>query len=328
MRTVGITIGEPAGIGPEVVLKSVATLRRIRNFRFIIFAPVQYLSRYAKQLHINVSLPVVHSTKDFSKKVVILEVIDPVSVQPGKTTTGTARAAFQLISAGIHHALDKRIDVLVTAPVCKYAINRAGIPSTGHTELLRDLTGAKDMVMFFVSKQMKVGLVTTHLPIRKVSQNLTKAGIYSKLHILDDGLKRYFAINKPTIGVAALNPHAGEAGFIGNEETSIIKPAIRNAQKRGLNVRGPFPADTILLKQKEFDALLFMYHDQAMMPVKLLAWGMNVNVTLGLPFVRTSPDHGAGLDIAGKGIASPSSFIAAAKLACAMVMRARKKKIR
>jgi 4-hydroxythreonine-4-phosphate dehydrogenase len=325
MRTIGITIGEPAGIGPEVVLKSIATLRRVDGFRFIIFAPKQCMQYHAEKLNVDTPLPIVRILKDCSKKVAVYEAIDHVSFQAGKTTRASSRAAYQLITEAIRHALDKSIDALVTAPVCKYAINRAGIPFTGHTEMLRDLTGAKDMLMFFVSPKIKAGLVTTHLPIRKVAQNLTTKRILSKLGIMDDGLRHYFGIAKPTIGVAALNPHAGEAGYIGDEERAIIKPAVLRAKKCGLRVSGPFPADTILQKQKEFDALLFMYHDQAMMPVKLLAWGMNVNVTLGLPFVRTSPDHGSGLDIAGKGIASPSSFIEAIKLACRMVTRSRKR---
>lgn len=319
MRTIGITIGEPAGIGPEVILKSLSTLRRMKGARFVIFTPHQCMEHHATKLGLRIPLPVVSDLADRSKKVALFEPIDPVPLRIGTTTAATGRAAFQLITEGIHHALDGKIDALVTAPVSKYAINKAGIPFTGHTEMLRDLTGARDMLMLFVSPHMKAGLVTTHIPVRKVAQTLTKEGILSKLRILHSGLKQYFGVRKPSIGVAALNPHAGEGGYIGNEEASVIKPAILAARKQGLRVRGPFPADTVLLKRKEFDALLFMYHDQAMMPVKLCAWGSNVNVTLGLPFVRTSPDHGVGLDIAGKGIASPLSFIAAARCALSMV---------
>jgi 4-hydroxythreonine-4-phosphate dehydrogenase len=326
MNTIGITIGEPAGIGPEVVLKSLPTLRRIRGFRFIIFAPAHCMQIHAKKLDISTSLPLLKRGEKPQRKVLVHEVINRIRIQIGTSTATTGRAAFRLITEGIHHALDNKIDALVTAPVCKYAINRAGIPFTGHTEMLRDLSGARDMLMFFVSEKMKAGLVTTHLPIQRVAQSITKAGILSKLRIMDDGLKRYFGIARPIIGVSALNPHAGEGGYMGKEEISVIKPALADAQKQGLRVKGPFPADTILLKNAEFDALLFMYHDQAMMPVKLCAWGQNVNVTLGLPFVRTSPDHGTGLDIAGRGIASPSSFIAAARVACTMVKRSKKRK--
>lgn len=326
LRTIGITIGEPAGIGPEVVLKSVPTLRRIRGFRFIIFTPERCLPRQAEKLGMDFSLPPPCSPAKYPKKVVVSEVIGPVSVHPGRTNAGTGRAAFQLIAIAIHQALDGKIDALVTAPVCKHAINRAGIPFTGHTEMLRDLTGAEDMLMLFVSPRLKAGLVTTHLPVQEIPQNLTATGILSKLDLMHDGLKRYFGIRKPSIGVASLNPHAGEAGYLGKEELSIIKPAVVRARKRGLDAAGPFPPDTILLKRDGFDALLFMYHDQAMIAVKMLAWGKNVNVTLGLPFVRTSPDHGTGLDIAGRGIASPASFIEAIKLACTMVRRSKKGK--
>ncbi len=319
MRTIGITVGDPAGIGPEIVLKSIPILRRMKDCRFIIFAPEQCMQYYAKKLKLSTSLALVDTLKELSKKVMVLEITDPVPIKPGRTSARTGRAAFQLISSGIQHALDGNLDALVTAPVSKYAINQARIPFSGHTEMLRDMSGVKDMLMFFVSPYMKAGLVTTHLPIQQVSEHLSKAVILSKLKIMEHGLKCYFGVKRPLLGVSALNPHAGEGGYIGSEEIAIIKPAILKAQKMGLNVKGPFPADTILLRRSEFDGLLFMYHDQAMMPAKLLAWGMNVNVTLGLPFVRTSPDHGTGFDIAGKGIASPASFIAASKLACAML---------
>jgi 4-hydroxythreonine-4-phosphate dehydrogenase len=324
VKIIGITVGELSGIGAEVVLKSIPYLRRMSAYRFVIFAPAQFMERYAALLHLP-HPPTAHSITGDLRKVVTCEVIEPVAFRLGKTTAKTGAAAFTLVKEAIRLGLEKKIDALVTAPVCKYSINRAGIRFTGHTEMLRDMTGAEDILMFFASPHLKVGVATTHISIRKVARHLTKTVILSKLKIMHDGLTRYFAIKKPYIGVAALNPHAGEAGFIGKEEVSVIKPAIRNAQTRGLCVRGPFPADTILLQRKDYDALLFMYHDQAMIPVKLLAWGKNVNVTLGLPFVRTSPDHGTGLDIAGRGIASPSSFIAAVRLACAMVSGSTKK---
>lgn len=318
MIKIGITIGDPAGIGPEVILKSINKLRKIKDVAFIIFTPSGFLKEYTRRIKIYASLPIVSSIEDTTKKITILEVIEKIPFRLGKPTETAGDAAYRIIKKGIRLALDKKIAALITAPVSKYAINLTGRRFTGHTEMLKRMSGAKDVLMFFVSPNLKAGVVTTHIGLRKVTRNITKEKIVSKLLLLTDGLKRYFSVKDPIIGVSALNPHAGEGGYIGNEENKIIQPAIREAKRRGIKIEGPFPSDTILLKRKEFDALLFMYHDQAMIPVKLLSWGRNVNVTLGLPFVRTSPDHGTGFDIAGKGIASPDSFFEAVK--CAMRM--------
>ncbi|MCK4396463.1 4-hydroxythreonine-4-phosphate dehydrogenase PdxA [candidate division WOR-3 bacterium] len=323
MMRIGVTIGDPAGIGTEVIIKSINILKKIKGFRFIIFAPVGFLKEYARRTNKDVLLPVASSIEDTEKKIEVLEVIDKFPFRLGIPSAITGDAAYRIIKKAIHHALNKKIDALVTAPVSKYAINLTGRKFTGHTEILERMTGVKDVLMLFVSPGLKIGVVTTHIGLRNVSRNITEEKIVSKLHLLVDGLKRYFSVNHPAIGVSALNPHAGEGGYIGNEEIKIIEPAIRKARSQGIKIDGPFPSDTILLKRKKYDALLFMYHDQAMIPVKLLSWGKNVNVTIGLPFVRTSPDHGTGFDIAGKDIASPDSFIEAAKLACRMVEKGR-----
>ncbi|MCK4235391.1 4-hydroxythreonine-4-phosphate dehydrogenase PdxA [candidate division WOR-3 bacterium] len=319
MMTIGITIGDPAGIGPEIILKSINRLKKIKGFRFIIFSPAGFLHEYCKKIALDVSLPITSSIETIKRKVEVLETIEKIPYRLGKPSKKTGDAAYRIIKNGIQYALENKISALVTAPVSKFAINLTGIKFTGHTEMLKRTTGSKDILMLFVSPALKAGVVTTHIGIRNLSRNITIEKIVSKLRILTDGLKQYFSICHPVIGVSSLNPHAGEGGYIGHEEINIIEPAIRKVRKKGLRVDGPFPADTILLKRKEFDALLFMYHDQAMIPAKLLSWGKNVNVTLGLPFVRTSPDHGTGFDIAGMGKASPESFIAAVKLACRMV---------
>jgi len=321
MMKIGITIGDPAGIGPEIILKSVSKLKKINGFRFIVLSPAGFLKQYAHRTKIDVTLPVTSSIEDINKKVMALEVIERTPFQLAIPTANTGNVAHRIIKKGIRFALDKKINGLVTAPVSKYAINLTKRGFTGHTEMLKRMTGVKDVLMFFVSPTLKVGIVTTHISLRKVSQNITKEKILSKLFLLTEGLKQYFSVKQPKIGISAINPHAGEMGYIGNEEIEIIKPAIEEARKRGLKIDGPFPSDTILLKREKFDALLFMYHDQAMIPTKLLSWGRNVNVTLGLPFVRTSPDHGTGFDIAGRGIASPDSFMEAVRCACRMIRK-------
>jgi len=319
MKRIGITIGDPAGIGPEVILKSINKLRRIEEARFIIFTPSDFLEEYSRRIKMDFSLPTLKNIEHTEKKIIILEVIKKIPIQLGNPTKITGDTAYKIIKRGIGLALDKKIDALVTAPVSKYAINLSGRRFTGHTEMLKRITDVKDVLMFFVSPELKAGVITTHIGIRNVSKMITEERILSKLLLLSDGLRRYFSVKHPKIGLSALNPHSGEAGYIGREEINTIKPTVEKAKSIGLNVEGPFPSDTILLKRDNFDALLFMYHDQAMIPVKLLSWGKNVNVTLGLPFIRTSPDHGTAFDIAGKGIASPDSFLESVKLACRML---------
>jgi len=316
---IGITIGDPAGIGPEIILKSISKLRKISGFQFIIISPEYCLEKYAQTINKNISIPIAKSMLDFSKAVQILEVSAKTHFKIGQPSKLTGNAAFNMVKKGIELALNKEIDALVTAPVSKYAINLTGRKFTGHTEMLKKMTGALDVLMFFVSPQLMAALVTTHFAIRNVSRNITTEAVFSKLLLLSNGLKQYFSIKHPKIAVSALNPHAGEGGYMGTEEIDFILPAIRKAKKKGMQLEGPFSSDTILLKRKDFDAILFMYHDQAMIPAKLLSWEKNVNVTLGLPFVRTSPDHGTAFDIAGKGIASPRSFMKAVQLACRML---------
>jgi 4-hydroxythreonine-4-phosphate dehydrogenase len=318
-KKIGITIGDPAGIGPEIILKSIARLRKIKDCNFIIFSPCGFLEEYARKIKLNITLPVITKIEDMGKKVSVLETVKNPGVKPGTPSIETGDTSYRIIRTGIRYGLKNDIHGLVTAPVSKYAINLTGKKFTGHTEMLKKMAGVDDVLMFFVSRELKAGVVTTHIGIREVSQNITKEKILSKLILMSKGLKKYFSIKHPVIGVSALNPHAGEGGYISKEEIDIIKPAIESTRKKGIKVRGPFPSDTILTKRENFDALLFMYHDQAMISVKLLAWGKNVNVTLGLPFVRTSPDHGTAFDIAGKGIASPDSFLKAVYLACRMV---------
>lgn len=222
---------------------------------------------------------------------------------------GYIKDALRLIKA-------KKIDVLVTAPVNKHAINQAGCPFQGHTEYLARACRIKNFAMMLVGGPLKVALVTRHIAIKDVPGCLTKQKIYQTISLTDFALRRYFGISRPRIGVSALNPHSGEQGIMGKEESRVIYPAIKKA-KRFAKISGPLPADTLfyLAAHHKFDACVAMYHDQGLIPLKTLALHQGVNLTLGLPFVRTSPDHGTAYDIAGKNQANPGSMKEAIKLA-------------
>jgi 4-hydroxythreonine-4-phosphate dehydrogenase len=231
-------------------------------------------------------------------------------VEPGRLTAESGRLAMRSVSMAIEECLDGRLDGIVTAPISKEAIQLAGFDFPGHTEFLAKQTAVKDFLMMLVSGDLRVALLTIHEPIARVAGLITQERILSSLNTLSDALRSDFGVEKPRIAVLGLNPHAGDGGVIGTEEIEIIKPALEAAQATGLDVAGPFPADGFFGRRgdKEFDALLAMYHDQGLAPFKALAMGAGVNVTLGLPIVRTSPDHGTAFGIAGEGVASADSM--------------------
>jgi 4-hydroxythreonine-4-phosphate dehydrogenase len=222
--------------------------------------------------------------------------------------------AYQAILKGYELIKTGKIKALVTAPVCKSSINLINPSFSGHTELLALLAGVKKFAMMVMGEEIRVTLVTTHIPIKEVALKLKKDEIVDKIKLTFDFLRDKFHIKEPKIGVCALNPHAGEEIF-GNEEKRIIIPAIEEVKKLGVCAQGPYPADTLFTMDKKFDGIVAMYHDQGLIPLKLKEFGRGVNITLGLPFIRTSPDHGTAFDIAGKGIADPNSMIRAIKLA-------------
>jgi 4-hydroxythreonine-4-phosphate dehydrogenase len=219
-------------------------------------------------------------------------------------------------------AMEGKVKAIVTAPVSKEAIHGAGIAFRGHTEYLAEISGTRDFVMMLAGERLKVALVTTHVPLEAVARLLTDEKIFSVIEITARGLQEYFELRSPRLAVAALNPHAGEGGLFGNEE-GIISRAVQRARDRGLSVSGPLPADSLFhrVQMGEFDAVVCMYHDQGLIPLKLLHFDTAVNVTLGLPFVRTSVDHGVAYDIAGKGLANSRSMEEALRLAARMARR-------
>ena len=278
---VAITAGDPAGIGPEIARRA-SDDPRVRA----------------------VCEPVIYGPPDTSR------------FEPGILSAEAGRAAYDAICAAVRDALDGRVSAIATAPVNKMGFSRAGLHWKGHTDLLADLTHAPRVAMMFWSEPLKVVLATVHVPLAEVPRLLTPALLGDIIDLTARELPR-FGVVRPRLALAGLNPHAGEEGLLGSEETQILRPAVEDARGRGIAIDGPFPGDTIFGRatRGEFDAVIACYHDQGLIPVKLLAFGRAVNVTLGLPIVRTSVDHGTAFDIAGKGIADPSSMIEAVLLA-------------
>jgi len=234
----------------------------------------------------------------------------------GKVTPAAGRAAYDAIVSAVADARSGAIDAIATAPINKEAFAEAGIPWPGHTDLLAHLTGARRVAMMFYADTLRVVLATVHVPLRDVPSILTQARLEDTIELTAAELPR-FGHPSPRLAVAGLNPHAGEHGLLGREEDDVLRPAIAACVGRGVDVRGPFPADTLFNRamKGEFDAVVACYHDQGLIPVKLVAFGRAVNVTLGLPIIRTSVDHGTAFDIAGRGVADPSSLIEAVRLA-------------
>ena len=303
---IGITMGDPCGIGPEVAVKAIASDFVRERVTPIVFGDKSVIEK-AKTL--------VGTQLQF-------EVIDLTNVPESllKSPTPTAEAgmaSLKYIETAAAYALEGTVDAIVTAPINKQSIHLAKSPFPGHTELLMHLTGAENVVMMFDGGRFRVALVTIHVPLSKVPSLITIDGVFTTIDIVHSSLVRLCGIPNPRICVTGLNPHAGEGGAFGDEEVRCIEPAIQKALKRGIDVEGPMPADTLFYyaAQGRWDAVVAMYHDQGLIPFKMLSFDEGVNVTLGLPFVRTSPDHGTAFDIAWKGVANPTSMISAIKLA-------------
>jgi 4-hydroxythreonine-4-phosphate dehydrogenase len=285
---IAITVGDPAGIGPEIARKA-AEDPRVRE----------------------VCEPVLYGPPEQSK------------FTPGVLSGEAGQAAYESICAAVRDAQAGTIAAIATAPINKLAFSKAGLPWKGHTDLLGHLTGTRRVAMMFWSEPLKVVLATIHVPLAAVPVILTLDGMAETIDLTAHELPRFLGPSKsgeivrPRLAVAGLNPHAGEEGLLGAEERTVIRPAVEAARSRGIDVTGPLPADTVFLRARkgEFDAVIACYHDQGLIPVKLLAFGHSVNVTLGLPIIRTSVDHGTAFDIAGKGVADPTSMIEATLLA-------------
>jgi 4-hydroxythreonine-4-phosphate dehydrogenase len=312
---IGITCGDVNGIGTELIIKTLADQRILEHFTPVIFGSNKLINFYRKSVpeaHFNY-----HIIKDFSRinhrQVNILNCWEEdINISPGTLNEVGGKYAVKMLLAAAQAIKEKHIEGLVTAPIHKRNVQSEEFAFTGHTPFLKALAGTRDALMLLYTDDLRVALVTEHLPVKEVAQQVTKEAIISKINLLHQSLKKDFGIDKPRIAVLGLNPHAGDEGLIGTEEEQILKPAIKEA-KNDKMVFGPYSADAFFAKRsyRQFDAVLAMYHDQGLIPFKALAFGEGVNFTAGLPFVRTSPDHGTAFDIAGKGKADPHSFTTA-----------------
>lgn len=318
---IGITVGDINGIGIELIIKTFSDARMLQVCTPVIYGAAKVISFHRKALNIpefNFNT-VKSSTEASDKKLNLVNCWDEeVKVELGQPTEISGKYAFKSLQASAKDLKDGLIEAIVTAPVNKQMMQQEGFRFPGHTEYFADLFGVKDQVMILVSEALRVAFVTGHVPLKQVSSLLSKEKIISKLMVMNDSLKRDFNIRKPRIAVLGLNPHAGDSGLLGNEESEIITPAIKEANELKLLAFGPYPADGFFGSSNalRFDAVLAMYHDQGLVPFKTVSFDSGVNFTAGLPCIRTSPDHGTAYDIAGKGIASEDSFRQAIYVAC------------
>lgn len=323
---IGITMGDPAGIGPEIVVKALSNPALHQAARPVVLGdPGAFgaLVEYRPDL----TLREVGKAGEAGGRPSVVDLLptsrlDPALLRPGVPTLEGGEAMVAAIARAVELAVRGELDGVVTAPISKALMQRAGHAYEGHTQLLAHLTGAREVVMMLAGERLRVTLVTIHCALREVPRLLTGEAVLRTLELTDRGLRSDFGIQAPRLAVAALNPHAGEEGLFGDEEERVIAPAVRNARSRGIDAVGPLPADTVFVKAVSgaFDAVVCMYHDQGLIPLKLLHFSDGVNVTLGLPIVRTSVDHGTAYDIAGTGRADPSSLEAAVRTAALMAV--------
>ena len=323
---IAVTAGEPAGIGPELLL---ALTRRDWPAELVACADADLLAAYARRVGIPVELEDYDArapaTGSRAGRLLVAHRAVEQAVDPGRLDTANARSVLDWIDRACDGCLSGEFAAMVTGPVHKAVINDAGIAFSGHTEYLADRCRAPMPVMLLAADELRVALVTTHLALRDVPDAITRERVSEVTRILDRDLRRWFGLARPRIAILGLNPHAGESGHLGREEIDVIDPVCAALRDEGLDLRGPLPADTAFTPPQlaQVDAVLAMYHDQGLAVLKHAGFGRAVNVTLGLPIRRTSVDHGTALDLAGSGRADAGSFAAAAELAIGMAARGR-----
>jgi len=328
-RPLALTLGEPAGIGPDITLAAWQRRAELALPPFYLLADPDFVERRARRLGLKIPLRVVEpegAAGAFATALPVVALAEKVTAEPAHPDASSAPAAIASIRRAVADVFAGRAHAAVTNPVAKAVLYRTGFAEPGHTEYLARLaqehTGrAAHPVMMLWSPELAVVPVTIHLPVRDVPRQLTTPLILDTGRIVARDLRERFGIARPRLALAGLNPHAGEEGTLGDEDLSVVAPAVEQLRAEGIDARGPIPADTMFhaAARRSYDAALAMYHDQALIPIKTLAFDHAVNVTLGLPFVRTSPDHGTAFDIAGTGQASPASLVAALKLAAGLV---------
>lgn len=319
---IAITMGDPAGIGPEIIIKALDHPRILKSCRPLVIGDLRVLESIAqgmgKSLHLK-SITGIDRIKGYKEPGFLYDASDLPADQviPGQPNPQWGPPALNYIRLAAKWALTGEVAAMVTCPVSKEII-RHGLPSfTGHTEFLARLAKTRSFGMMLAGERLKVSLATIHLPLKKALRVLNRDGILQTIELSHQTLTRWFGVKDPKIAVAGLNPHAGEQGAFGSEEETIVLPAVQEARRRGIQVSGPFPPDTLFYwaARGHYDAVVALYHDQGLIPLKLLHFDKAVNITMGLPFIRTSVDHGTAFDIAGKGMANPASLTEAVLLA-------------
>lgn len=326
---IGVTMGDPCGIGPEVVLKALSSQEVRAAAKYVIIGCENVLCRIADSLDINDGFHVLQNEaasfnieNRLTGEINLLD-LDNISIHDAnayKPLSNNGRASVEYVLKGIDLALNGDLDGLVTSPISKEAVKMAGFEFGGHTELLKEKSSVENVVMLMVGKKLRVSFVTTHLAVNDVSRYITQENVFSTIQITATGLETFFGISSPKIAVCGLNPHCSDGERFGTEERDIIIPAIKHAQKIGIDCYGPLSSDTVFNRalKGEFDVVVVQFHDQGTIPIKMHAFDSGVNITLGIPIIRTSPTHGTAFDIAGKGIANPGSMIEAIKVAIMM----------
>jgi len=318
---VGITIGDVNGVGPEVIIKTFSDNRMHQVCTPVIYGSTKAISYHRKTLNnTDFNFTTIKNVSEINPRRTNLINCweEEIKIDLGQASPVAGKYAFTALQAACKDLAEGHIQVLVTAPIDKKTMQQDGFRFPGHTEFLAQQFNSPDYLMMLVSDRLKIATVTGHIPVKQVASEITSEKIISKIKVMNHSLKRDFNIRKPRIAVLGLNPHSGDSGLIGNEESEIIAPAIKTAYDQGILVYGPYPADGFFGSShfKSFDGILAMYHDQGLVPFKALSFETGVNFTAGLPVVRTSPDHGTAYDIAGKNIASEDSFRSAIYLAC------------
>jgi 4-hydroxythreonine-4-phosphate dehydrogenase len=326
---IAISIGDYNGIGPEVTIKALHELMEVNKMTPIILGSSKIVNFYLDTLDLDFPYHAITSIQDiFVGEVNVLECLpsEKIDIHMGQIDENAGNMSMLAVETGINLCMEQKADALVTAPISKEAIQKAGYPYPGHTEFLADKTNCKKYMMMMVNDRLRIGLVTIHIPLSHVGEQVTRKAVLGSIQSMHKSLMEDFDIKKPRIAVLGLNPHAGDGGVIGKEEIEIIRPAMNDATQEGIECGGPFPADGFFGNRMyvQYDGVIAMYHDQGLIPFKTLSFNAGVNFTAGLPIIRTSPDHGTAFNISGKNKASHKSLIQAIELARKLSMNRNK----
>jgi len=323
MTKIAVSSGDPAGIGPDICIKAFGN-KKILSYKPIVFGNIDLFVERAKQINQEINIREYKGEEEDSISNDFLWMVDKpigVDISSSKPNPKSADYIINIFEESVNKTISKEFDAIVTCPINKEIINEGGIPFTGHTEELAKLGKTNKVVMMLANQKIKVALASTHIPLKEVSDFINEGHIEEVVEIIHTSLRDYWNANDPLIKVLGINPHAGDGGYIGKEEKEVISPALQNLKEKGINTIGPISADTAFIEKdgtKKADAFLAMFHDQGLPVIKTMGFGETVNITLGLPFIRTSVDHGTAYDKAGLGSADESSLIAAMEMAFSM----------